>query len=167
MKKLASILLIIVVMVSYTYQADTSAGTVGKDNIIQSVEIDNVIGTVYHAESKQCDSSPDITADGSKISGNASQLHWVALSRDLIRCPKRARLFSNKDHWRGAFAFGDTILVYHDNNKLIGKWVVKDCMNKRYDNRIDFLQDKETGFYGKWENITLTKNTKVKLLANS
>jgi len=31
-------------------------------------------------------------------------------------------------------------------------------MNKRFSNRIDFLQCKQTGFYGKWEDISIYEN---------
>ena len=34
---------------------------------------------------------------------------------------------------------GDTIMVKGANNRFNGKWVIRDVMNKRFTNRIDFL----------------------------
>lgn len=85
-----------------------------------------VIGTKYNAESSQCDDSPLITADNSKIDLrklNRHELKWIAISRDLKK----------------QFDFGDTVIVECDNPRLNGEWIVKDVMNKRFTKRIDFL----------------------------
>lgn len=98
-----------------------------------NAEVHEVIGTIYNAVPEQCDSSPLITADNSRI--NLSDLEqgtlkWVALSRDLLK------------RWGGPYNYGDTIYVHHTDGRLRGKWIVHDTMNKRYKKRVDFLVDK-------------------------
>lgn len=122
--------------------------------------IKGITGTVYHLEAKQCDSNPFETADGSVIKSkdNVNKLRWVALSRDLMKDAYRDKLHNKKGQWKGQIQFGDTIQIISDNKELCGNWIVRDVLNKRFSKRIDFMQDKETGFYGKWENITIVKN---------
>ena len=118
--------------------------------------IDNIVGTVYHLEEKQCDSNPYETADGTNLKGkDINKLRYVALSRDLIKDSYRDKLHNVKGQWKGYVEFGDTITVVSDNKALCGEWIVKDVMNKRFNNRIDFMQDRESGFYGKWENLKI------------
>jgi len=102
--------------------------------------------TTYNAEINQCDSEPLITADGSlidlyKLENN--KLRWCALSRDLIWDEYRQKLHSyDTTVFRGFFSFGDTLVVESISSPQInGKWVVHDCMNKRYKRSIDFLFD--------------------------
>ena len=116
----------------------------------------NIVGTVYHLEAKQCDSNPYETADGTNLKGkNINKLRYVALSRDLIKDRYRDKLHNIKGQWKGKIHFGDTIRVISDNNKINGLWIVKDVMNKRFKNKIDFMQDKNGGFYGKFEDLTI------------
>lgn len=115
-----------------------------------------VIGTVYNPESAQTDANPYELADGTNIKyKNINKLRYVALSRDLIKDEYRANLFKTKKQWHGKIQFGDTIYVTSENKLIEGYWIVKDCMNSRFSKRIDFLQDKKTGFYGKWDNIKI------------
>jgi isopentenyl phosphate kinase len=111
----------------------------------------NIIGTVYHPVVSQCDSDPLITADLSKIdTTKTNELRWIALSRDLI---------NQQDKWRkwfGKICFGDTVIIQSPYPEINGEWVVHDTMNKRYKNRLDFLQD-VNGVYGKWENIKIIR----------
>jgi len=93
--------------------------------------------TVYNAISSQTDSNPLETADQSIIDLKQLQrgdLRWIAISRDL----------------KSQLSFGDTIIVskceekftekdYRGNNYYLGEWVVRDVMNKRFKNKIDFL----------------------------
>ncbi len=124
----------------------------------KTIKVDNIVGTVYHLEAKQCDSNPYETADGTNLKGkDINKLRYVALSRDLIKDEFRDKLHKTKGQWKGKFSFGDTITVISDNKELCGKWIVKDCMNKRFKNRMDFMQDKENGFIGKFNNITILK----------
>ena len=91
----------------------------------------NVIATMYHPVRNQTDKTPHITADGTRIdTNNAGKYRFVALSRNLL------------SRWGGPFEYGDYIIVEGCNGKYDGIWQVKDTMNKRFDNRIDFLQSK-------------------------
>lgn len=95
------------------------------------IQIDRA--TTYNAVPGQCDSDPLTTADGSRIDPDKlrdGKIRWCALSRDFIA------------RWGGLFDYGDTIQVGSFSSPQInGKWIVHDCMNKRYSNSIDFLFD--------------------------
>lgn len=121
--------------------------------------ITGITGTVYHLEAGQCDSNPYETADGTILKNkNINKLRYVALSRDLIKDKYRDKLHNVKGQWQGYIEFGDTIQVVSDNKALCGMWIVKDVMNKRFSKKIDFMQDKETGFYGKWTDLKIIVN---------
>ena len=91
--------------------------------------------TTYNPVSSQCDNNPLTTADGSLINLTKlkdQSLRWCALSRDFIA------------RWGGLFDYGDTIQVGSFTSPQInGFWVVRDCMNKRYTNSLDFLFDSD------------------------
>ena len=96
-----------------------------------SIEQYNVTATMYHAVKGQTDKTPHITADGTRLdTKNAGKYRYVALSRNLLK------------RWGGFFDYGDYIIVEGCNGKYDGIWQVKDTMNKRFHNRIDFLQSK-------------------------
>ena len=96
-----------------------------------NVEQYDVTATIYHAVRSQTDKTPHITADGTRIdTRNASKYRYVALSRNLL------------SRWGGPFEYGDYIIVEGCNGKYDGIWQVKDTMNERFHNRIDFLQSK-------------------------
>ena len=123
-----------------------------------TIKIKGVVGTVYHLVANQCDSNPFETADGTVVKERGEKvnnLRYVALSRDLLKDAYRDKLHNVKGQWKGKIQFGDTIKVVSDNKQLCGMWIVKDCMNKRFKKKIDFMQDKETGFYGKWNDLTI------------
>lgn len=116
--------------------------------VIRSPVIHVVTGTYYNAEVGQTDSRPLETADGSQIDRSklrSGALRWVALSRDLI------------DRHGGHFSYGDSIYVYHPDVRLRGWWILRDTMNKRFKNRIDFLIHKGTAFPGLSEGILISK----------
>ena len=93
-----------------------------------NVEQYDVTATMYHPVKGQTDKTPHITADGTRIdTRNAGKYRFVALSRDLLK------------RWGGSFDYGDYIIVEGCNGKYDGIWQVKDTMNKRFNNRIDFL----------------------------
>lgn len=98
---------------------------------------ENIRGSIYNAHESQTDNDPLVTADNSTISGDINSLRWCALSRDLL------------ERWGGPISYGDTIYVESECDYapeyFIGYWVVKDCMNSRYENSIDFLV--EAGSY--------------------
>jgi hypothetical protein len=110
---------------------------------------ENVWGTVYNPVVEQCDSTPTITGDGSKINPHrASKYRWVAISQEMINSTYRANqlLFPTRDNrFKGKIQYGDTIWVESRNKKINGWWVVKDAKNAIYRNSIDFLQTKGDG----------------------
>ena len=85
--------------------------------------------TTYNPTKAQCDDTPNITADGTKINPkNASQYRYVALSRDLL------------NRWGGPFEYGEYVAIEGTNNgKHDGVWQVKDTMSPKWIKRIDFL----------------------------
>ena len=110
-----------------------------------NVEQYDVTATIYHAVRNQTDKTPHITADGTRIdTRNASKYRYVALSRDLLK------------RWGGPFDYGDYIIVEGCNGKYDGIWQVKDTMNERFHNRIDFLQSKGAKL-NKFDNAVIYK----------
>ena len=123
-----------------------------------NVEQYDVTATIYHAVRNQTDKTPHITADGTRIdTRNASKYRYVALSRDILK------------RWGGPFEYGDYIIVEGCNGKYDGIWQVKDTMNERFHNRIDFLQSKGTKL-NKFDNAVIYKYDTItgeSLLANN
>ena len=122
-----------------------------------NVEQYDVTATIYHAVRNQTDKTPHITADGTRIdTRNASKYRYVALSRNLLK------------RWGGPFDYGDYIIVEGCNGKYDGIWQVKDTMNERFHNRIDFLQSKGTKL-NKFDDAVIYKYDKISniILANN
>lgn len=126
----------------------------------------NVWGTIYHAEKGQCDNSPTITGDGSKINpSKASNLRWIAISQEMLKCKYRENLYNDENSplYKGKINYGDTVWVESSNPNINGMWIVHDSKNKRYRKSIDFLQTKGDGslynnnplWNGKFNNIKL------------
>jgi hypothetical protein len=106
---------------------------------------DDVWGTIYHAEARQCDNTPTITGDGSIINPyHASKQRWIAVSQDLINDTNRAELIKHlsDNRFKGKIQYGDTVWIDSPYPEINGWWVVHDAKNKRYTNSIDFLQTK-------------------------
>ena len=102
----------------------------------------NVTVTTYNPTRQQCDSTPNITADGTKINPKrATQYRYVALSRDLI------------SRWGGPFDYGDYIVI-EGTGKWDGVYQVRDTMNPKWVKRVDILT-KNSMF--KYNNITMYK----------
>lgn len=141
-----------IIVVSFTHHASNAkhGKKVLKERIVYKENvpvIHEVIGTLYNPVAGQCDSSPLITADNSKINLNKlakEEIRWVALSRDLLA------------RWGGPYNYGDTLRVHHPNKKIRGLWVVHDTMNRRYRKRIDFLVHGKTKFPGKSPHILIS-----------
>lgn len=84
----------------------------------------NVTATTYNPVKSQCDDTPLITADNSRINIDSINIkRWIAISRDL------------EEYYK----LGDTIYVDFPGSYFNGKWIIKDRMNKRWNKRIDFL----------------------------
>lgn len=132
----------------------------------------NVSATNYHAVEGQTDATPFITADGSRIIPQklkAGEQRWIAVSQDFIK--------------KGILNYGDTVIIKVTDKtywkysgeqygyeparlidkrfekvrkKMEGKWVVHDCMNRRFKKKIDFLVPvDEKILSGYWGGIQL------------
>ena len=102
----------------------------------------DVTVTMYNPAKSQTDSTPNETADGTKINPNkASEYRYVALSRDLIA------------RWGGPFNYGDYIMI-KGTDGYDGMYQVKDTMNPRLINRVDILRTTGSKWF-KFENVTL------------
>ena len=100
-----------------------------------------VKATMYHPVEAQCDDTPLITADGSRICPiNVSDWNWIAVSQDLLK--KNG----------GIFDYGDK--VYIKGTHKDGIYTIHDCMNKRKKNQIDFLESIGTNQY-KYDEIEI------------
>ena len=101
-----------------------------------------VSASVYYPVVAQTDSTPFITADGSKISKRKPGKHrWVAVSRNLLR------------KWGGSIEYGDTLQVKGISKKLDGHYVVRDTMKRKLRNRIDILVGENDNIMGFWNNV--------------
>jgi len=104
-----------------------------------------VTATIYNAVPGQTDDTPLITADGTRLHPRSvNQYRFVAVSRDLLKMNG------------GFLEYGDYIIVENTNGRYNGIWQVKDTMNPRFEDRIDFLVDKKTP-HDKFEDVTIVK----------
>ena len=102
--------------------------------------------TMYRPNTIECDSDPDITADGTKLHiPQASKYRYVALSRNLLK------------RWGGEFAYGDYVVLQGTDNKD-GIYQVRDTMNPKFRNVVDILESHNVKPY-KYENVKLYKLT--------
>ncbi len=105
--------------------------------------------TGYHPVVEQTDSTPDITADGTKFNIEiAGEYRYVALSRDLLTTFNKT----------GAnISYGDYVLIKGTPNAgYDGIYHVRDTMNKRHKEWIDILLTPgQQSFY--YKNILLYK----------
>ncbi len=133
---------------------------------------DSVWGTIYHAEVRQCDDTPTITGDGSRINPrNASEHRWIAISQEMLNCTYRQSLLKDTTSvlFRGRIEYGDTVWVSSPHPEINGFWVVRDTKNKRYRKSIDFLQTKGDGtlynnnpmWCGKFDDIRIYRAADV------
>ena len=98
--------------------------------------------TTYNPTKEQCDSTPNITADGTTIKPwRATDYRYVALSRDLL------------SRWGGPFEYGDYIVIEGTDDRD-GIYQVRDTMNPKWTNRVDILT---TDSRFKYNNITMYK----------
>lgn len=84
--------------------------------------ITHVTLTTYNAVKNQCDNTPFITADGTKIDMKKlkkGKIKYCAVSRDLLWCIPLGSVIHIEGH---------------------GYYEVRDTMNKRFDHYIDILQ---------------------------
>ena len=89
----------------------------------------DVTVTTYNPTEQQTDSTPNITADGTKIKPClATNYRYVALSRDLLA------------RWGGPFDYGDYVVIEGtDGGKWDGIYQVRDTMAAKWVKRVDIL----------------------------
>lgn len=103
-----------------------------------------VTATMYNPVVGQCDDDPLTTAGMYKINPKkASEQNWIAVSRDLLK------------RWGGVFDYGDKVYIRGAGHKD-GVYTIVDTMNKRFRNRIDFLETSGTKHY-KYDDVLLAK----------
>jgi len=103
--------------------------------------IHEVTVTVYHPVPEQTDSTPNITADGTRFTINkASQYRYVAVARNMLK------------RWGGFLDYGDYIWV--EAGSKSGVYQVRDTMNPRFVNYIDILESPGTRPY-KYDNAKI------------
>ena len=99
-----------------------------------------VTATCYQPRVEQCDSDPFITASLGVIDRfNPLSQRWVAVSRDML-----------SEH----VEYGDSIHVM-GTDIYDGWWQVMDCMNKRWEMKIDFLVGNDDAL-GCWGGVVVT-----------
>ena len=116
------------------------------DELSNGVKLEglDVVVTMYHPTKGQTDSTPDILADGTKITiHKASEYRYVAVSRNLLK------------RWGGWLDYGDFIVLKGTDGKD-GVYQVKDTMNKRFVNRIDILESPGVKQY-RFDNAKIKK----------
>tara|TARA_E500000331_G_scaffold85172_1_gene80726 strand:- start:253 stop:789 length:537 start_codon:yes stop_codon:yes gene_type:complete len=116
------------------------------DELTNGVKLEglDVVVTMYHPTKGQTDSTPDILADGTKITiHKASEYRYVAVSRNLLK------------RWGGWLDYGDFIVLKGTDGKD-GVYQVKDTMNKRFVNRIDILESPGVKQY-RFDNAKIKK----------
>ena len=153
-----SILLLTVVYSAITtslidYKSDTHKRVIDKlliENDSLKIRLDGIFEygievdvTMYRPTREETDSTPNITADGTKIKINeASRYRFVAVSRNLL------------ERWGGFLNYGDFVLLKDAGHKD-GIYRVKDTMNARWVNVVDILESPGTDPY-KFTNASLT-----------
>ena len=100
--------------------------------------------TMYRPNVRETDSTPNITADGTRIRiSKASDYKYVALSRNLLK------------RWGGPFNYGDFILIKGTpNGHKDGVYNVRDTMNPKYVNYVDILESTNVKPY-KYEKVQM------------
>ena len=113
--------------------------------------------TMYRPNVRETDSTPNITADGTRIRiSKASDYKYVALSRNLLK------------RWGGPFNYGDFILLRGTEHKD-GVYQVRDTMNSKWVNVVDILESKHVQPY-KYENVQIYPmnwSDRIELISNS
>lgn len=112
----------------------------------QETETFTVSASIYHPVPGQTDSTPFITADGSRINKNNPKKHrWIAVSRDL------------HSRWGGDIDYGDSLQITGVSDELDGLYVVRDVMNRRIRNQIDILVGEKDKVMGFWKDVEIAK----------
>lgn len=98
------------------------------DEMMNKLQVIEVTATIYQAVPSQTDSSPGITADGTRIHRQyAGKYRYIAVSPDLLK------------ENGGPITMGDFVIIQNTNGRYNGVWQVKDKMPPKWNSRIDFL----------------------------
>lgn len=98
--------------------------------------------TMYNPVEEQCDSDPYTTASMLIINPfKASEQKFIAMSRDLLK------------RWGGIFEYKQKVRLVGCGEKD-GVYIVADCMNERFRNKIDILETVGTPIY-KFKNAKI------------
>lgn len=166
------ILLLMVIFFTTTSMIAENHNTSSKEIEIVPIEkellYENVWGTIYNADTTQCDSTPTITACGYRINPHrASQQRWIAISQEMLCNYYRANLVKNPKSqlFKGKIEYGDTVWVESPYKEINGWWVARDAKNAKLRNSIDFLQtvgdntlyNNNPQWSGKFEDIKIYK----------
>ena len=128
------------------FELEDNCGITSSNTISYTVTV-----TTYNPTEAQCDSTPNITADGTKIKPwKASEYRYVALSRDLL------------SRWGGPFNYGDWIVIEGTGSRD-GVYQVRDTMNPKWTKRVDILT---TNSRFKFNNITMYKYIEEEIADN-
>jgi len=112
------------------WQLEDSCGFVEPNTISFNVTV-----TTYNPTKRQTDSTPNITADGTRIKPwKATSYRYVALSRDLL------------SRWGGPFDYGDYIII-EGTDGWDGVYQVRDTMNPKWVNVVDILESENVRPY--------------------
>ncbi len=138
-------------MVPLTLGLSSPAGTKPPDTYVPVEETPEYYVletlTIYNPEENQCDDSPLITANNSRIDLDKlrrNEIRWMALSRNLLK------------RWNGAFNYGDTVSLQSGDASIDGLWVINDNMNKRFKDRGDLLFHHDSRSTGIWKNVKIS-----------
>lgn len=143
------------------YEEQINVMLIEKDNLQEELKEFYKYGvkvsvTMYRPNRYETDSTPNITADGTRIRINkASDYKFVALSRNLLK------------RWGGSYNFKDFILLKGAGHKD-GIYQIRDTMNPRFINTVDILESIDVKPY-KYENVNLYKmnwTDNIKLVSN-
>jgi len=129
---------------------------------------ENVWGSIYNADTSQCDSTPTQTATGHRINPyKASEQRWIAISQEMLDNNYRASLVKNPKSqlFKGKIEYGDTVWIESPHNSINGWWVVRDAKNAKLRKSIDFLQtvgdntlyNNDPQWSGKFDGISIYK----------
>mgnify|MGYP003643542783 CR=1 FL=1 len=121
-------LMVLSMVISMSFpQTNSLESEYGTGTSYWGVQEFKVTVTMYNATAGQTDSTPDITADGTKINiDNATEYRYVALSRDLLQ------------RWGGPFKYGDFIMLKNVGDRG-GVYQVRDTMSPKFISRVDIL----------------------------
>jgi hypothetical protein len=148
-----------------------STGMIGESTVILNERVfpktellyDNIWGSIYNADTAQCDGTPNITGDGSIINPNcASEHRWIAVGQDML-------YRESSKHFTGKIKYGDTVWIDSPDKNINGWWIVHDAKSSdnKYNQSIDFLQtvgdntlyDGNRLWSGKFKNIKIYRFT--------